>query len=70
VNDVPILNLLPERWRGYAVAAVALAPVAGRAYHALRSGGGLRGVWRGILFGTNSPGAPANAGEAAGKKEN
>jgi hypothetical protein len=35
-----------------------VAMLVGRAFAALRNGGGLIGVWRGILFGTNTPKSP------------
>ena len=55
MDEIPGLNLLPAKWQPWAVAAAVLLPYLGRAYHALTSGGGLRGVWQGIMFGTNTP---------------
>lgn len=55
MNDIPILNLIPEKYRGYVLLLIALAPVLGRAYHAITSGGGLRGIWTALIFGTNTP---------------
>lgn len=55
MNDIPIINALPERYRGWAVVFILAAPYATRAYHALASGGGLRGLWNAIWFGTNTP---------------
>lgn len=40
MNEIPGLNLLPEKWRGYALLAIALSPYLTRAYHALATGGG------------------------------
>lgn len=55
MTELPIINLLPERYRPYCAAFILALPYLTRAYHALRAGGGLRGVWRGIWFGTNLP---------------
>lgn len=59
MNEVPIIDMLPARARGWALFGVAVtawgAPYVTRAYHALRNGGGIRGVWNGIWFGTNQP---------------
>ena len=30
-------------------------PMVTRAYYALRNGGGIVGMWRGLMFGTNAP---------------
>lgn len=51
----PVLNLIPEGWRGFAIAFLVLTPMIGRAWHALTNNGGLRGVWNALIFGTNSP---------------
>lgn len=58
MNDIPIVNLIPEKYRGGVVLAVALAPFIGRAYHAVTSGGGLKGIWNALIFGTNTPKGP------------
>lgn len=55
MNDIPGINLLPEHWRSRVMLALLLAPYLTRGYHALTSGGGLRGVWKAIWFGTNVP---------------
>jgi hypothetical protein len=52
--DIPGLNLLPEKWRGWALVIVALSPFIGRAYYALRAGGGIKGVVSAIWVGTNT----------------
>jgi hypothetical protein len=46
-------DLIPEKYRGYALFALAVSPYLTRAYHALANGGGIRGVFRSIWFGTN-----------------
>jgi hypothetical protein len=58
MNEIPGLNLLPESLRGWALLALAFLPYLTRAYHALATGGGLRGIWNAILFGTNTPKQP------------
>lgn len=55
MNDIPIINALPEKYRGTAVLVFLAFPYVTRAYHALVTGGGLKGVWNAILFGTNTP---------------
>ncbi|MDD5350907.1 MAG: hypothetical protein PHQ12_11915 [Chthoniobacteraceae bacterium] len=55
MNDLPIINLLPEHYRGAALAMLALSPYVSRAYHALSVGQGLRGVISAIWLGTNTP---------------
>lgn len=47
-----ILNLIPAKYA--ALAAIAL-PLIGRAYYAIENGGGIVGVWRALMFGTNTP---------------
>jgi hypothetical protein len=51
----PILNLIPEGYKGLVLAVFILAPIFGRAYHAIVSGGGLKGIWTALMFGTNAP---------------
>jgi hypothetical protein len=50
-----VSHVLPPRWRETAVLIAVAAPLVGRAYHSLSNGGGLRGIYRSILFGTNTP---------------
>jgi hypothetical protein len=50
-----IENLIPAKYRTLLMLAAIVVPYAGRAYHALASGGGLMGVYRALLFGTNVP---------------
>jgi len=37
------------------VVLVAAIPYISRAYYSLSNGGGIMGVWRSIMFGTNTP---------------
>jgi hypothetical protein len=59
MNDADLLSGLvgktPKDWIHDAVAIAALIALAGRAWHALRSGGGIFGIWRALLYGTNTP---------------
>ena len=55
MQDIPIINLIPEPFRGWVVLAVAVSPYLTRAYHAVTNGGGLREIIGAIWFGTNSP---------------
>lgn len=53
--DIPLLDQLPAKYQGPALLAAMLLPYLTRAYHALAAGGGLRGIWSAIWFGTNTP---------------
>ena len=55
MNDIPGLNFLPERWRGWAMAVILLSPYVTRAYHAVANGGGFKSILSAIWFGTNAP---------------
>ncbi len=55
LDTIPGLNLLPEKWRGWVLALVALSPFLGRAYYSIRTGGGFMGIARALWFGTNVP---------------
>ncbi|HWC60859.1 MAG TPA: hypothetical protein VHC44_14280 [Verrucomicrobiae bacterium] len=53
-------NLVPEKYRGWLLFLIALVPLLGRAWHALSSGGGLKGIWSALVFGTNTPSKPTS----------
>ena len=55
MNDIPIINALPEKYRGWAIVAILAFPYVTRAYYALSTGGGVVGVVRAILWGSNTP---------------
>jgi hypothetical protein len=55
MNEIPGLNLLPEKIRGPIAFVLLISPYITRAYHAIVNGGGLRGVINAIWFGTNVP---------------
>jgi hypothetical protein len=46
---------LPSEWQAWLAIGIVALQLLGRAYHALRNGGGLVGIWRAIMFGTNTP---------------
>lgn len=50
-----LINIIPEKWRGTALVLVAASPYLTRAFHALTTGGGLKGIINAIWFGTNTP---------------
>lgn len=50
-----LLNTNVKDWQLNGVTLLIALQLAGRAYAALSSGGGLVGIFRGILFGTNTP---------------
>lgn len=50
-----IINLIPAAWRVPVAIAALAVPYVTRAYYAIKNGGGLRGIWRAIMFGTNTP---------------
>jgi hypothetical protein len=50
-----VANTIPPKWLVYATAAWLLLQNAGRVYQAIRNGGGLVGVWRGVMYGSNVP---------------
>lgn len=54
-DDIPGLNVLPVKLRGWFLAALALAPFIGRAYQAVVNGGGLKGIFSALFLGTNTP---------------
>jgi len=51
----PILDIIPQGYRGFALACIVLTPILGRCWHALTTNGGLKGVWNALIFGTNTP---------------
>jgi len=62
-NDVDLLSQLlgaiHAKWVPAAGGLLALLGVLGRAFYAVRNGGGLIGIWRALLYGTNTP-APSD----------
>jgi hypothetical protein len=57
VNEIAndLLPFVPEQYRPKVMLAIMLSPYITRAFYALRTGGGLRGIVRSIWFGTNTP---------------
>lgn len=46
-----ILQIIPAKYAPW----LALLPLVGRSYHALKNGGGLRGMWQAIWLGKTTP---------------
>lgn len=51
----PMLNTPIREWQLNGVTLLLIIQVLGRAFAGLKSGGGLVGIYRGIVFGTNTP---------------
>ena len=58
MNDIPLIKMLPEKYQGWAIAILALAPWVTRFYHAMTSGSGIIGSIKAVLYGTNTPKTP------------
>lgn len=62
MDQIPILDQIPEKWRPWLILALylwhCLGPDVGRAWRAWKEGGGLNGIWRAIMFGTQPPSNP------------
>jgi hypothetical protein len=55
MNDIPVINMLPEKYRGWAILLVAVFPYLTRAFYAIVQGGGIVGIFRAIFWGSNTP---------------
>jgi hypothetical protein len=53
--DIPIINALPEKYRGWALVILLASPYVTRAFYALANGGGFVSIVRSIWCGTNTP---------------
>lgn len=53
-----LVNLLPAKWHISGPVLIGASLFVGRAIHALRNGGGLKGVISSIWYGTNTPKSP------------
>jgi len=49
-----IIHFIPEKYRGTLLFLIAISPYLTRAYHALRNGGGLKGIINAVWCGTNT----------------
>jgi hypothetical protein len=49
-----LLKIIPVKYQASLVALIVLIPYITRAYHALKNGGGLKGIWTAIMYGTNT----------------
>jgi len=47
--------IIPEQHRGTVSLIIVTIAIAGRAFHAIKNGGGLVGLWKALLYGTNAP---------------
>lgn len=50
-----LTTIIPEQHRGTVSLAIVTIAIAGRAFHAIKNGGGLIGLWNALLYGTNAP---------------
>lgn len=50
-----LIKLLSPEHVTYATAVYVLCQSLGRVYAAIVKGGGLKGIWSGLIFGTNTP---------------
>lgn len=50
-----LLNTPVSQWQLNGLTILVIVQLLGRAYSALRGGGGLKGIWTGIIYGTNVP---------------
>lgn len=59
-SDIPVdlLNVPFTDWKLSLSTVLIAVMLLGRGFKALKSGGGLYGVWRGILYGENTPTPP------------
>ena len=55
MNPEDMIEHIPDKYKTWVFLALLVIPYITRAYHAVRNGGGLRGIYRSILFGTNTP---------------
>jgi hypothetical protein len=53
-----LTSVIPVKWHSLVLFALAVSPYLTRAYHAITSGGGLKGVFAAIWLGTNTPKPP------------
>ncbi len=47
--------VVSEEHRGTVALLVVSIGILGRAFHAVKNGGGLIGLWKALLYGTNAP---------------
>lgn len=47
--------MIPKEWASYLALVMVVVQVLGRAWHAIKSGGGLVGIKNALLYGTNTP---------------
>jgi hypothetical protein len=60
MNDIPGIDLLPEKLRVWAVLVILWLPFITRAYFSITKGGGLKSILAAFWLGTNTPKEPKN----------
>ena len=60
-----LLGFVPERYRSLTALLIMLSPYISRSIYSLMNGGGLRGIFRAIWLGTNTPPGIATKTEVA-----
>jgi hypothetical protein len=50
------IQFIQNHWQWF----VAAVPIIGRAYYAIVNKGGIVGIWRALVFGTNTPKQPVD----------
>jgi hypothetical protein len=61
-----LLKIIPEKYQAPLLALIVMIPYITRAFHALKTGGGLKGIWTAIMYGTNTtPEVKANIASIA-----
>lgn len=70
MNDIPGLNLIPEKYRWLVMLLVLWGPLLTRAAYRITQGGGLRSMLAAFWLGTNTPAVKAEGegGKAEGGK--
>lgn len=64
-----LMTLVPAKYLTLANTLVLAGMILGRAYHAVRNGGGLVALWRGLMYGANAPReAKGSGGDAVNEK--
>jgi hypothetical protein len=53
--DPEIAKLIPSKWTPYVIGSILALPYLTRAWHGWQQSGGLRGIWSGVMNGTNVP---------------
>lgn len=70
MNEIfePLATVVPQKYAGQLALLLVVSQVLGRAFHALRAGGGLKSLFTSVWLGTNTPRAN-QPGEPQDKKQ-